>query len=586
MGQMSLIVADFETNNSAADCRVWAWGMSDLKSEGQDNILIGTTLESFMDKLYEIGATKVYFHNLKFDFDFILYYLRDHGYKFSRIDSYEPKPKTYTLLKSNLGQLYFVKMTTSTGQEIKFYDSLKLIAIPLKRIPKFLGIQEGLEKLDLDYSYVRPIDHVLTFEEIAYLKRDIELIREAVRFTQDVKMLKMTASACSLNDYIMSLQGYSYEDKMKRFRKYFPIINLDLDRYLRLSYHGGFTYVNELHKNKIIEDELQCIDVNSLYPSVLAYKSLPWGEPIHFKGKPDMEDNPEYNLYIARVKIMFSLKEGHFPCIKTNEYPEFHGKREYIKFSYFPYELTLSSVDIENIYKNYDVTLFEFIDGYRFRSSKLLFKHYIETNNKQKEYYSSEEHYNEGRRNQYKLLNNGLYGKFGSAVESQLVEVVEDDSQIIRFSPYMTEREPVYLPVAIFTTAYARMILHDMIRYIESKGGSFVYCDTDSVHFIGKLEWVEAFLHPTKMGYWGLEKQPHKAKYLGPKTYVHEYMKNDEVIFDVKAVGMNDEIKKNVTFDNFEYNNVFEGSRRSSRVPGGTIIVEGSFRLNERGVLL
>ena len=76
---------------------------------------------------------------------------------------------------------------------------------------------------------------------------------------------------------------------------------------MRKSYKGGFTYLNPIYKEKDVEN-ITVLDVNSLYPSVMYEKKLPFGEPIFFNGK--YEEDKVYNLYIQMITCSFKIKEN------------------------------------------------------------------------------------------------------------------------------------------------------------------------------------------------------------------------------------------------------------------------------------
>ena len=56
------------------------------------------------------------------------------------------------------------------------------------------------------------------------------------------------------------------------------------DAYIRKSYKGGWCYVVPEKTNKVYHEGFTA-DVNSLYPSVMYDKELPFGEPIFFERK-------------------------------------------------------------------------------------------------------------------------------------------------------------------------------------------------------------------------------------------------------------------------------------------------------------
>lgn len=57
-----------------------------------------------------------------------------------------------------------------------------------------------------------------------------------------------------------------------------------------------------------------------------------------------------------------------------------------------------------------------------------------------------------------KLLLNSLYGKFGLNPRTRSKEPYLDKDKVLKFKMLHEEiRDPIYVPIATFTTAYARM---------------------------------------------------------------------------------------------------------------------------------
>ena len=72
--------ADFETTTREEDCRVWAWALCKIGQSEQ--VETGTSLDHFMARLARKKENMtVYFHNLKFDGEFILYWLFRNGFR-------------------------------------------------------------------------------------------------------------------------------------------------------------------------------------------------------------------------------------------------------------------------------------------------------------------------------------------------------------------------------------------------------------------------------------------------------------------------------------------------------------------------
>jgi len=119
--------------------------------------------------------------------------------------------------------------------------------------------------------------HILTKEENEYIKNDVLIVAKALKVLFDEDLTKMTQGSNSLNDFKEMLSK-------SRFEHLFPALDYEVDKDLRKSYKGGFTYLNPIYKEKDVENIVN-LDVNSLYPSVMYEKKLPFGEPVYFERK-------------------------------------------------------------------------------------------------------------------------------------------------------------------------------------------------------------------------------------------------------------------------------------------------------------
>ena len=77
---MKKFTADFETCVWLPDeTYVWAWAVSEIGND--DNIIIDNNIDSFIEFCKNEKNAEFYFHNLKFDGEFIIYWALTHGFK-------------------------------------------------------------------------------------------------------------------------------------------------------------------------------------------------------------------------------------------------------------------------------------------------------------------------------------------------------------------------------------------------------------------------------------------------------------------------------------------------------------------------
>lgn len=357
------IVADFETTTDPADVRAWAVCAVDIDTS--ETVYIGNDFHNFIDWLSGKN-TVCYFHNLKFDGEFLLHYLLTHGYKY---DS-SHKPKTFETLITDDGIFYSITVYFSKEnkkyKKVTFYDSLKKLPFKVSVISKAFELED--EKLSIDYDAPRPVGHILTEEEKQYIVNDCRIVAQAlkIQFAQGLK--KMTNASDAMN-------GYKAIITRERFERWFPVLPVELDADIRRAYKGGFVYLNPKHRGR---EGLQGItlDVNSLYPSVMYYCLLPYGYPMYFEGEPEPDET--HPLFIVRLACEFEIKPGYIPTIQLKNNRAF-VETEYLSDSNGEIvEMTLTNVDLKLFLEHYNVYNLEYICGWKFKGVIGLFKDYIE----------------------------------------------------------------------------------------------------------------------------------------------------------------------------------------------------------------
>ena len=142
-------------------------------------------------------------------------------------------------------------------------------------IPKAFGLEEAKGEIDYNRHNYLPPNSPLTEQEEEYIKHDVIIVAKALNFMFEHGMNKMTVGACALNGYKEMIGKHS-------FKRWFPTPDYHDD--VKQSYRGGFTYLEPQFAGKIIKEGIT-LDVNSLYPSVMYEKLLPFGEPIFYDRK-------------------------------------------------------------------------------------------------------------------------------------------------------------------------------------------------------------------------------------------------------------------------------------------------------------
>lgn len=552
-----LFTADFETTTDPLDCRVWACGICSI--DKTHSFKYGNSLDWFIDfAKNNIGST-FYFHNLKFDGEFILCYLFEHGYKHVT-DRKKLKTKTFTTLISDKGQFYSLEICFNKDEDktekITIYDSLKILPFSVEAIAK--GFNLPISKLEIDYDEKREIGHILTPQEIDYLRNDVEIMSRALLtlFNQDLR--QMTQGSNALYDY-KKIVG------KKNFSKWFPIPDYDFD--IRQSYKGGFTYCDPRRQGQDIGEGI-VLDVNSLYPSVMYYQPLPYGEGIFFEGK--YKPDKLYNLYVQMFTCQFELKENYIPTIQLKNNLSFVPTVYLSSSEDEEVTMCLTSVDLELFFEHYHVYNITWHSGWKFKSTIGLFKEYIDKWNTVK--MESTLNGNKAMRTLAKLMLNALYGKFALNPNVQS-KIPYYDNGIIKYTLGEKEtRNPIYIPVGTFITAWAR---HKTITSAQKVYDRFLYADTDSLHLIGTEIPNGLEVDPVKLGAWKHESTFTRARFVRQKTYIEEI----DGELNITCAGMPSRCYKHVTWDNFIAGSSFEGKLQFTHVQGGIVLKDIDFTI-------
>ena len=570
------VAADFETTTDINDCRVWAACAVDVDT--LETLHLSNSIDSFFEWLQDKN-TKCYFHNEKFDGEFIVSYLLSHGYKYSK----SREPKTFDMVLSDTGQWYSVTVIfdkkNKKYKKVTFYDSLKKLPFKVSEIAKAFNLED--QKGEIDYKKYRPPGHILTDEEERYIVKDCRIVAAALKIQFSKGLKRMTNASDALH-------GYKEIIDKKNFERWFPVLPVELDADIRRAYKGGFVYLNPKYKNV---RGLQGItfDVNSLYPSVMYDRVLPFGYPMFFEGKPEIDD--KYNLFIVRVKARFKVKDGYIPTIQVKNSHRF-VQTEYVTDSRVydsrgrllidePVELVLTSVDLQLFLDHYDIEDITYLDGYKFKGVTGLFKDYID-------YWMHIKETETGALRQLaKLMLNSLYGRFALNPNAVTKFPVMDERGIVHYyvnTPENREeygmgelnddelRDPVYTAMGAFITAYAR---DKTIRSAQAVYNRFIYADTDSLSLIGYDVPDILDVHPTRLGAWKDEGCFTDSKFIRAKTY----MKTIKGVDKVTCAGMPDKVKEQVTYDNFRPGSTFNGKLVPRRCVGGVVLVDTTFTI-------
>lgn len=585
----NVYACDFETTvyDGQDHTEVWASACVPL---GSEKVMIFHSIDEQFEYFSSLKKNIVcYYHNLKFDGNFWIWFLEYvAGYKQAYVVENEEtmrgsflktkdmQNRTYKYLISELGQWYTITIKTDNNV-IEIRDSLKLLPFSLKRIGQSFKTKH--QKLDMEYVGYRFRGCEITKDEEEYIKNDVLVLKEALEIMYEEGHSKLTIGSCCLNEYHTIIGDNKYE-------LWFPDLTKELyytvdtetdgmyeykaDEFIRKAYKGGWCYLVKGKENKIFTNGVTA-DVNSLYPSMMSSESgnyYPVGEPTFWKGNYiPFERISENRYYFVHFKTRFYIKDGYLPFvqIKDNLYYRstemlessdvFDVKQgKYVSHYYengevkpYTVELTMTCTDWLLLNEHYDLVDLEIIDGCWFDAKIGIFDEYINKYKQQKINSKG------ARRELAKLFLNNLYGKMATGDISSFKLAYKKDDETIGFIDIIEHNKKVgFIPVGSAITSYARnfTIRTAQMNYHGADKRGFIYADTDSIHCdLEPEELINVPVHDTDFCHWKLESQWDMAYFVRQKTYIEHIVSEnlvpiDEPYYNIKCAGMPSQCKE------------------------------------------
>jgi len=524
---MNFYAADLEAFRNSEDCSVAysiAYAYYNL-GETVYRSFIGheDCIDRFFESLFEDKKNKtIYFHNGgKYDINVIIqnYLLNQDKYG---IDN---KAKVY------LNGRYARFVVYSGKTKLTFLDSICLFGLSLDKCTGSKGFDVQHKKLtgSIDHNLVN-IDnyrvimsegqHGVSGEE--YLKNDVIGLLECLD-----KFGSSIWEDCGINiTKVISASSISKRIFKQNFLKTETPVYLlseDEDKFIRLTYHGGRTesFFKGYYGDEDIEDivcrkgKLYYYDFTSLYPSVAATGAcgIPYGRchPLNVRSgffKEGELINTDRQISFMKTNALFlrcyvktlnkTVKPLH--CVQVDKtgrlvFPIFNDWTEI----YLTGEEIL--VGIETGYYAYKP-----ISGYWFKKAPILKDYFQHLFSKKQEATLAGL---EAKALCYKIIANSGYGFWALKTENRtdvdILDIDDYDSFLHRVIDgfddmyecgkklIISYRKSIAaceknIAIGSYITSLARIKIWSLINDIELKGGTVIYCDTDSVITDYKLE--------------------------------------------------------------------------------------------------
>ena len=624
----NMFVADFETTDSDKVYRyddttgepiyyqrVWLAGYKNLDTMEST---YHHNLDDFMaDILARHNNThrEYAFHNLKFDGSYIIPWLMNNDYT---VSEGKPQPGEFSVLIDNRNNWYNITVQCTKRRKITLWCSAKLFPTQLRYLPDIYGTPTKKIEEDQDfYTKHRTMDYTPDERDMLYFENDLQVPAETLNKHIELYGLRFKKTQASQ-------AYYNFEQEFPAWRWRFNALTDGIDQAVRPAYWGGISYVPP-HKAGKDYYGVNVMDITSSYPHKASKCKLPYGHPLYEFGEgkhPDMS-----KFWVAEVLAEFTLLDkDKLPCIPSKAIKEGgivedkdsnHDK--WLTESGGIVKMHISAIDYMTIQQSYDFKVIrwlwsihwawkvqpevaKFVDT-RF-DTRVKYKQLAKKENdphKKLEYQTMD--------NRAKIDINSFYGKFGEEVikEGKTPHLEYDEDLGHDVVVYKTDRVDIaseynrkFLPVAIAITAWGRQQLVEMANLL---GEHFIYCDTDSVHYIkgGGQQKIDQAVKTGKidiskdtLGAWDFEGSFVRGRFLRAKCYMEEDQEGNllATVAGLPAdpgTGNFSKVRSCLNWDNFHIGTIIPPEEshklRTVATPTGNKLLPTRFKITEKETL-
>lgn len=408
-------------------------------------------------------------------------------------------------------------------QDIKPLAAELLKRLPSQPNPSKDGVWGTFNIRGHFYSFrVRMGGITVDFLDVRNITRDdgLNVSRETFGGATDLETTWNIAQECAALNLkgatIASMAMTDYIDgDYAGFKRRFPPLDKKDYRRMRSAYYGAIVYgVPGEYR------DCRSWDVNSLYPAIMHDMPMPVGAPVWYDGEYRNDD--DYPLHIDVVAFDAKLKKGKTATL-TNILPVWGYEGERLDSTLGVVTMPVTDVDWETLTENYDVHVWDYVGGWKFRKSHGLYYEYVDKWFHVKQTATGE------RRQMAKLLLNSLVGKFGASLYRPMLHPRPSTDGGVEFTVERPEstNSLAWLPTAAYVNAYGRRILS---RAMNANAGLVLYADTDGMILEGLDAPTGIETDDRKLGAWKNDHTYEKLRILGNRKYCGVETNGDTVM--------------------------------------------------------
>ena len=480
-----LCAFDIETTNDRESTQafmyIWQFQINEITVMGRTWEEFITFLERIKDELKTDEYIVIFVHNLSFEFQFLRGIYNFNKEEVFAIDSRK-------VLKCEMFNHFELRC------------SYLQTNMSLNEFTHKMGVQDvKLSGDDFDYSIARYPWTPLTDQELQYCINDVKGLVEAMRIQMDLEhdtfyTLPLTSTGYVRRDVKAAMRHFNRQE----LKDMLPDYNVFC--MLREAFRGGNTHANRFYSNVILKD-VHSMDFASAYPAAQITQRFPMSPWLREDGMN--LDRCLLKIYthrracLMRIKLFnVRLKDPMWGCpylakakcrnVKNCE----NDNGRILSAEYL--ETTLTDLDFKIVLKEYEFDWIEFTDFYHCRYG-LLPKQLRET---VLEYFRRKTELKgvDGQELYYMKSKNKLNAIYGCSVMSpvrQSIDFIDDfiDRNDDEEELLAAANKKAFLSYAwgVWTTCWCRFELESAMDLVGQE--RFVYCDTDSVKYIGDLDF-------------------------------------------------------------------------------------------------
>lgn len=532
---------------------VWQWQF------GDDYTVVGRTWEQFVAfqrkiaKILDDSVLVVFVHNLSYEFQFL------RGiYQFSPDEVFAIKSRK--VLKCNMHGCF------------EFRCSYIHSNMNLDTYTKKMGVKHKKLTGTFDYEKIRYPWTELSNDELAYCVHDVQGLVEAIK-------IEMEHDGDNLYTFPLTSTGYVRRDAKKAMstvsisfvKNQLP--DYEIYKMLKEAFRGGNTHANRYYANYTLHN-VHSADRSSSYPDVMCNCKFPISEfyrlgDLHYKDVVKLIEkrNKALIMRVAITGIYLTRIDWGCPYLSISKCRHIENALEdngrILSADYL--ETTLTDIDLRIVLQEYSFTDIRFFDVASSRYGYLptplintICQYY---------HYKTELKDVSGQELLYMKSKNKLNSLYGMCAQDPVKQSIlfinnnfqeqnEEESKLL-----LENNKKAFLAYqwGVWVTAWARYRLEEGIILahgdIENPDSpQFVYCDTDSVKYIGDIDLTvfnrQRILDSKRSGayapdpagithYMGVYEKEHdmcEFRTMGAKKYVYRETPDDELICTIAGV--------------------------------------------------